>query len=187
MSLHALSPVLDRDIQCWGDSLTAGTGTTADLAYPIVLGSLFSPRRAVLNAGVGGETAAQIATRQTSYLRVNTQINVLWAGRNGFASVTAAAIVASIQTMIDHVGGGRYLVLTVPYMTDGTEDADDANGILVQALNTLIISTWPNNYIDIATLLGRDNSLRVDGLHPTAAGYALIANFIYTRILDEGW
>lgn len=187
MSLHALSPVLDRDIQCWGDSLTAGTGTTADLAYPIVLGGLFSPRRAVLNAGVGGETAAQIAARQTVYLQVNTQINVLWAGRNGFTSVTAAAIVASIQTMVDHVGDGRYLVLTVPYQTDGTEDENDPNGILITALNALIIATWPDNYVDVATLLGRDSALRTDNLHLTATGYGMVTAAVYDAITERGW
>lgn len=190
MSLHQAPSVLDRAIHCWGDSLTESTSgiTSPDATrYPTVLGTLFTPQRTVYNGGVGGETAAEIAVRQLAYMPVNNVINVIEAGRNGVLTLTPAAIVATIQTMVDHVSDNRYLVWTVPFKTDGTEDPADANGILVQALNDLIMSTWPDNCIDIATLLGRDDSLRVDGLHPTVAGYALIANAIYTRILAEGW
>ena len=57
----------------------------------------------------------------------------------------------------------------------------------VQALNDLIIATWPSNYVDVATVLGRDNSLRSDGLHPLAAGYALVAAAVKSKIVAEGW
>ena len=190
MSLHQAPTGLDRAIHCWGDSLTESTsGITSPYAtrYPTVLGTLFTPQRTVYNGGVGGETAAQIATRQLAYMPVNNVINVIEAGRNSVLSLTAAAIVATIQTMVAHVSDDRYLVWTVPFKTDGTEDADDANGILVQTLNDLIIATYQDNYIDIAALLGRDDALRVDGLHPTGAGYALIAAAIYDRIVAEGW
>lgn len=190
MSLHQALPSLDKAIHCWGDSLTESTsGITSPYGtrYPTVLGTLFTPQRTVYNGGVGGETAAQIEVRQGAYLRYNNVINILEAGRNGVLTLSPDSIVASITTMANRVIGGRYLVWTVPFKTDGTEDAIDANGILVQALNDLIISTFPSKYIDIATLLGRDNSLRVDGLHPIAAGYALIADAIYDRIIAEGW
>ena len=77
--MHALAPALDNDIVCPGDSLTEGTsGVTYPWAtrYPTVLGTLFSPNRAVDNLGVGGETAADIATRFLAY-GTNRQIVVI--------------------------------------------------------------------------------------------------------------
>jgi lysophospholipase L1-like esterase len=190
MSTHVIPPARDRGIQCWGDSMTFGT---SGITYPWatrwthVLSGMFRPARPVLNAGVGGETAAEIAVRQLAYQDPNTQINVIWAGRNGVLTLTPAAIVATIQTMVDHVGDDRYVVLTVPYQTDGTEDANDANGLEVTALNALIESTWPDNHLDIATALAWDAALRTDDLHLTAAAQVIVAEAVYDFIVSKGW
>ena len=47
----------EQPIVAWGDSLTAG-------GYPALAGALFSPERAILNRGIGGQTSTQIAARQ---------------------------------------------------------------------------------------------------------------------------
>jgi lysophospholipase L1-like esterase len=50
-------------INCWGDSLTRGVGTSADTkAYPSVLGTLTG--KTVYNMGIPGENSSQIALRQ---------------------------------------------------------------------------------------------------------------------------
>ena len=191
MTLHARTPLLDPGFQAWGDSLTAGiTGmnNNSHLRWTALLGRMFRPPRTINNQGVGGESAAQIAARMTDYVPINTQIQLLWAGRNGVLSLSPASIVASIQTMVAAAASGRYLVFTVPYYTDGTEDPTDASGILVTALNNLIKSTWPNNYFDAAATLGYDDSLRYDGIHMLASGQALIASALYSRLrLETTW
>ena len=51
-----------KEIVCFGDSLTAGSGSSDGRSYPLVLSELTNMD--VVNAGVGGETSLQIATRQ---------------------------------------------------------------------------------------------------------------------------
>lgn len=51
-------------IVAWGDSLTAGAGCTGGCDYPAVAQTLFDPPRSVVNMGMGGQTATQIAARQ---------------------------------------------------------------------------------------------------------------------------
>lgn len=53
-----------RAIVAWGDSLTAGAGSSGGCDYPAVAETLFDPPRSVVNMGVGGQTATQIAARQ---------------------------------------------------------------------------------------------------------------------------
>jgi lysophospholipase L1-like esterase len=53
-----------RSIVAWGDSLTAGAGCSGNSNYPAVAEALFDPPRSVVNMGIGGQTATQIAARQ---------------------------------------------------------------------------------------------------------------------------
>jgi lysophospholipase L1-like esterase len=54
----------DAAFVAWGDSLTYGTGATSTAtSYPAVLSGLFSPARAVIAKGIGGQTSTQIAAR----------------------------------------------------------------------------------------------------------------------------
>jgi hypothetical protein len=62
--------VAGTGIAAWGDSLTAGAGatggSTGNATYPAVAQGLFSPRRAVVRQGVGGQTSTQIAARMNA-------------------------------------------------------------------------------------------------------------------------
>ena len=53
-----------RNIVAWGDSLTAGSGSSDGQGYPRLAEQLFTTPRRVLNRGVGAQTSAQIAARQ---------------------------------------------------------------------------------------------------------------------------
>lgn len=57
---------ISNEIICFGDSLTAGTGSTGiagGLTYPQHLTNMLYPRL-VINSGLGGQTMEQIASRQ---------------------------------------------------------------------------------------------------------------------------
>ena len=62
--------VAGSGVVAWGDSLTASAGATGGSAgsatYPAVAQTLFSPRRAVVRQGVGGQTSTQIAARMNA-------------------------------------------------------------------------------------------------------------------------
>ena len=182
------SQIIDKDryIQCWGDSLTESTsgGITYSNRWPVLLSSYFEIP--ILNGGVGGESANQIATRQLIYQRVNTAINIIWAGRNGVLTLPANDIKNDIQSMVNHVGDSRYIVMSVINKTDGTENVASANYNLITTLNTLLQSTFPSNYLDVMTNLN-DNALRVDGLHLNNDGNLVVNNALKNFITSKNW
>lgn len=88
MTLEAAGRV--SSITCFGDSLTAGTGGT-DLA---TLLRRLLPNRLINNAGIGGQTAAQIAARQGGL-----PIDVTIAG-DAFAGAGAVSVTAISTTLL---------------------------------------------------------------------------------------
>ena len=85
---NKISPVDTAVIDCWGDSLTAGAGSTS-VTYPSRLQTLIGGNFTVNNYGQGSETAEAVAFRQgglngivepftasTSYVTVNSLISV---------------------------------------------------------------------------------------------------------------
>ena len=62
--------VAGNGVVAWGDSLTAGAGatggSTGTFTYPALAQNLFTPKRAVLRHGFGGQTSTQIAARMNA-------------------------------------------------------------------------------------------------------------------------
>lgn len=77
-----LSPLSKSDtILAFGDSLTAGYGTTPDKAYPKVLQELSG--LTVINAGISGETTSQGLSRFESVLKMHSpKLVILLEGGN---------------------------------------------------------------------------------------------------------
>ncbi|KKB11063.1 hypothetical protein VE25_14890 [Devosia geojensis] len=53
-------------VAAWGDSLTAGAGSTGAGGYPSAAAALLTPPRAVANMGIGGQSSTQIAARMNA-------------------------------------------------------------------------------------------------------------------------
>lgn len=90
-------PITQRKkiVVCLGDSTTGGSSTST-LQYPEKLRNLLGYDWECVNAGVGGETASQIATRWTNQTRNKYTSNyarwlVLMGGINDIAAGTSAA------------------------------------------------------------------------------------------------
>ena len=188
MSIFSTRSGKDIGIQAWGDSLTEATagGNPFYARWPTLLGAMFKPGLAVQNMGVGGETPTQIALRQVNYIKTNTQINILWPGRNGIVYVPQDPILVPLAQMVSHVGDDRFIVLSIINRADGTEavGSDAYNAII--AMNSQIQTLYPNNYISVIELL-QSNSLRTDGLHLNAAANQIIATQIYNFIKTKNW
>jgi len=194
-ALDYLKPsTTNGNIAAWGDSLTAPSG------YPDLMPSMFDGYRHAYNGGVGGESAAQIRARQVADLSYNQRINLLWAGRNGFKTLTPAQIIADIDLMIAHVVGGRWLVFGIlPSTLDSAGDIATLN-----TFNAALATAYGSRYVDMKAAMqaagdGSANdiadvaadytprSLRSDELHPNAAGKAVIASRARAAIMSFGW
>lgn len=180
-------------IACWGDSLTAGTGAVAGTSdYPTVLAKT-SPYRPYYNGGVGGETAQQILTRVLADETLGKHVTcVFWFGRNNVGSPTMQTdVLAALASAVANLSHSRYLIMTVLNAT--TEPIGNANYNAIIALNNAILSTYPNNSLDIRTILATEPNgtipvaLMSDTVHLNATGYASVASNVATFLDAKGW
>lgn len=213
--LSPVAPILSTNwlnIATWGDSLTAGTGASpSSNAYPATLGLLSG--FTVSNGGVGGETSAQVKTRMVADTNSYPLPTIIWVGRNDVYTNSPANIVSNINLMISALANGansnRWLVMNVLNGEYVPYDAIGGVGYMaITNLNAQLSATYGTRYVPIReALVAAYNpaltndvydynldippaSLRSDQVHLNNAGYAAVANYIYTNyfaILRTDW
>lgn len=162
-------------IICLGDSLTAGVGAGMGEDYPSQLSRLIG--LPVVNAGRAGDTTADALSRLEPVLAARPRIVIIILGGNDIrkgvnreeAFANLAKIVAQVQE------GGAMVVLggiDIPLFSRGFEEgypklARESGSVLV-----------PNVFDGI---WGRDGMMS-DQIHPTGAGYTVMANHIHAAI-----
>lgn len=180
-------------VMCWGDSLTAGTGSTGGFSYPFDFSLLTGWNN--YNAGVPGETSTQILTR---FLADSTRWNyptIIWPGRNNWSDT--AQVRKDDSTMVAKltaIGNHRYLVIGVISATGET----NPNTVLNQ-LNANLAAEFGDRFVDINAYLKTQGngspqdiaslalgntpwSLRYDGVHLNDAGYLVVAKYLAHKI-----
>lgn len=185
----------DTPLACWGDSLTAGTGATGQSGvYTEVLRALTVPTVGVYNGGVGGDTSTQIRTRALADTMRNRWTSVIWAGRNNPS--VPGTVVADVQAIVGNLTHDRYLVLSVINRSDGTEGPGSTQYNQIVACNAALAAAFPNNYLDIRSLIVAASSgpgdapasgWTADGLHLNNTGYAYVAGQVGTYLRSRGW
>ena len=183
------------EIAAWGDSLTLGNQDGTGTTYPGVLAQLTA--RSVYNGGVSGQSSTQIATRMLADTSRYGDLTIIWAGRNNYWS--QEVVLADIASMVYQLPSPRHFlvlsVLNASYEGIGTTGYNE-----VIALNQALQAAYPNNYLEIRSLLvaqydptsGQDisdhamdvppTSLRFDNLHLNAAGYTFVAGAVSRAI-----
>lgn len=196
----------------FGDSVTAGEVTmpvhgglppsgrldrqviVASAAYPRVLEDQLRQRYVgqsltVVNAGRTGETAEGAFERFQSAMATNRpEVVLLLTGYNDVESrASIDAAIRSIDRMAKEARGrgARVFVATLtPFLQGRSRSQPDA---LVQQINSAIRSLAAGEgavLVDLyrATLPNVEAWIGVDGLHPTEAGYARIADQFFAAI-----
>ncbi|MEN8626547.1 GDSL-type esterase/lipase family protein [Psychrobacter proteolyticus] len=168
-----------------GDSLTYGYGANDETAYPTVLAEL--SKWNVVNAGVNGDTSADVLTRVNEITEQNPDLVLLGVGGNDVLQriapdTTRANIIATLDTLqsknIDVV------LIAEPHLSTSAlfgkasdnplyEDIAEAEGI------PLYSDGW-------STVLS-DEALKSDKIHANAAGYRQFAEGLHDYLKDEGW
>jgi lysophospholipase L1-like esterase len=176
-------PPLPEDglVLAFGDSLTYGTGATADDSYPAVLERLIG--RPVIRSGVPGEVSAAGLKRLAGTLkRYRPDLLVLCHGGNDILRLnnddkTAANLRAMVK--LARSQGVEVVLIGVPkpglFLSDGA-------GFYQRIARDFAI---PYAGEILGDILGSP-SLKSDAIHPNAAGYRKLAESVAVLLRKSG-
>lgn len=177
--LRALAP--DARVLAFGDSLTFGSGARAEESYPAVLATRIG--REVIRSGVPGELSSKGLDRLPAELaRHRPALVILCHGANDLLRKRpVGALTENLTQMIALVraSGAEILLLGVPQPSLGrlrlapvyTEVAA-ANGVPLEG--------------EALPRILSDETLKSDGFHPNAAGYARLAAAVSVALETYG-
>ena len=169
-----------------GDSLTYGTGASADTSYPAVLAGLTGWN--VVNAGVPGDTSAQALARLPALLAEHAPALVLLGiGGNDFLrrlpeDQTRASLRRACETVLG--AGAQLLLIAVPRPTVaaafiGSLTDHPLYGELAEELRLPLVRQGWSEVL-------ADEALRADAIHANAAGYRRFAEMVRATALASG-
>lgn len=168
----------EATILAFGDSLTFGTGTTPDKAYPAVLGRL--AQRKVVAAGVPGEISEEGLARLPAVLdEVKPALLVLCHGGNDFLrKLGEAGAEANVRAMVRLAQSKGVAVAIVATPKPGFGASRVA---FYEAIGKdLAVPVEADVLADVLS----SGSLKSDLVHPNAEGYERIAKAV-AKLLER--
>lgn len=168
-----------------GDSLTYGYGANPKTAYPTVLAEL--SKWNVVNAGVNGDTSADVLTRVKEITEQNPDLVLLGVGGNDVLQriapdTTRANIIATIDTLQSN--NIDVVLIAEPYLsTSALFGKASDNPLYEDIAEAEDIPLYSDGW---STVLS-DEALKSDKIHANAAGYRQFAEGLHEYLKDEGW
>lgn len=170
----------DAVILAFGDSLTRGTGAARGQGYPEVLAARIG--REVVNAGVPGELSTTGLARLGRELdRVQPALLLLCHGGNDLLRKTDPRRTrANLEAMIALARERGVAVLLIGVPKPGVF-------LRMAELYHEVASTTATPLVDdiLADILGTA-ALKSDAVHPNAAGYRRLAEYLHERLIAFG-
>lgn len=185
---RAQTPPDEGVIVALGDSLTAGLGLAEKDAWPAQLERRLRAagyRWQVINAGISGETSTGARARLEWVLKLKPDILVLETGANdGLRGIAPQVLRGNLDAMLTTLGERRVTVVlagmrmlrnlgpayTIEFARVYPELAQRHRAILVPFF--------------LEGAAGNPALNQPDGLHPTAAGYRVVAELMLPRVLE---
>lgn len=176
-----LSPIPeDGVILAFGDSLTYGTGVTANESYPAVLQALTG--REVLRSGIPGEVSSEGLKRLASVLRETRPdlVIVCHGGNDILRRMARSTTESNLRRMVDlvRVQGAQAVLIAVPKLGIFPEAQD-----YYETLHTDL--RVPVEF-DIISDLESDRSMKSDQIHFNQQGYRRLAQAVHELLRQTG-
>ena len=174
----------DSTVVALGDSLTYGYGATPQTSYPAILAELTGWQ--IINAGVNGDTSADVLARSAAIIAQNPDLVLLGVGGNDVLSrteplTTKANISATIATI--KAANIPVVLIAEPHFSSSAlfGRASD-NPIYKEIATSEEIPLYSKGWSQVLS----DDSLKSDQIHANAAGYRHFAEGLYGYLQDEG-
>ena len=168
-------------ILAFGDSLTYGTGASADSDYPTILSKLSGHE--VINVGVPGEISSTGLKRLPALLEeYQPELLILIHGGNDFLrKIPKQQTKENLEQMIDEAKQRdiKVVLLGVPSSTLFLLSSAEIYQEIAEQQNTVIdLDTMPK--------ILSSKELKSDTIHPNDQGYRLMAENIFNLLVDSG-
>lgn len=167
-------------ILAFGDSLTYGTGTSRDKAYPARLSVQIN--REVINEGIPGEVTSEGLNRLPQLLeRYQPELIIICHGGNDILrKLNLAEAKANIQQMINlaHQYGSQVVLIGVPEFGLFLSSAPMYSELAEE-------NTIPIENDVLGDILGK-NTLKSDHIHPNSTGYQVMADRLSQLLHEKG-
>ncbi len=177
----AIQPLsVDAVILAFGDSLTAGTGTSKENSYPAVLEKLIN--RVVINAGVPGELSREGFRRLPGLLdKYQPALVIISHGGNDLIrKLGTEKLAQNISAMIRAARERSISVILIGIPRPGIFLSSD------KLYNEIALDyNIPVENEIMANILS-DTSLKSDAIHPNNKGYRLMADSIFMLMKQTG-
>ena len=182
-TLGAREARAERVIVALGDSLTAGLGVGADEAYPALLETRLAREGYayhVVNAGVSGDTTAGGLRRVDWVLRAKPEIAIVALGANdGLRAQSPQAMRENLTAIVKRLqaAGARVLLVGMRLPPNyGADYTKEFQAVFPEVARSTGAAFMPFLLDGVAA----DTRLnQPDGIHPTAAGYQVIADRLW--------
>lgn len=184
-TIAPVSPGSPR-IVALGDSLTAGLGVPREEAYPAVLGRKLREAGIpleVVNAGVSGDTSADGLRRTNWALEGEVRLLILALGANdGLRGLPPSQMKTNLQSIIH-----RARQRAIPVLLVGLEAPPNFGEQYASAFRQVFQDLARENKVPFVPFLlegvaGVPDLNQPDGIHPTSAGAARIADHLWPAV-----
>lgn len=174
-----------------GNSLTAGFMVATTEAYPALLEQKLTTAGyacRVINAGINGETSGGALSRISRALAREPDIVILETGLNdhflGLDPALTAKNIGRLVQICQESGATVILAGMRPASVFGGDEVAFARlyPTIAQEEAVILIPSFLAGVVDTST--GNSVLTQADGVHPTAAGYKIVAETVYPYVLE---
>lgn len=186
----------------WGDSLTEGTGATAEAVtnYPMDIASQLRralPGWPIAGMGLGGQTSQQIVDRLVADpIRGKLWNCILWIGTNDVLNTNGGAdwwalVNTQITRAIAFRGDTQRLMICTLH-PQASWSVGDANYVAMQYVNAQMAAVYGSAVCDLFTALATSAGKvpagsMSDGVHLNNTGYGTAKDAMAAKISALGW